>query len=210
VSGCDTKIDEKAEKYSPLIAALRRYWGWVEFIAFPFGHAGTTLTKTLNNLTATFFTVRPSVERSRASRGISNPAMDLNAKAHEFNLFKSLLDSITDLSQSRLLGIIRHKKRLVDALPRGDSSRVHPVSSPAQHQAAHHQGPPHTLIGRARHAPRRAQPSRRDGSTGKSQKHFPASAPSYPCPPIGLYTLCGPDVLHMASCKGFLSFFTRL
>jgi len=26
-------------------------------------------------------------------------------------------------------------------------------------------------------------------------------------PHIGLYTHCGPDVLHMPSCKGFLSFF---
>jgi len=25
---------------------------------------------------------------------------------------------------------------------------------------------------------------------------------------IGLYTLCGPNVLHMPSCKGFLSFFS--
>jgi hypothetical protein len=28
--GCDTKFDKKTEKYSPLIAALRRYWGRVE------------------------------------------------------------------------------------------------------------------------------------------------------------------------------------
>ena len=30
-------------------------------------------------------------------------------------------------------------------------------------------GPPHTLIGRARHAPRRAPPSRRDGGAGMSR-----------------------------------------
>ena len=41
--GCDVKSDKKTEKYFPLIAALRRYWGRVEFIAFPIGHAGTTL-----------------------------------------------------------------------------------------------------------------------------------------------------------------------
>ncbi len=68
----------------------------MEFIAFPIGHASTTLTRTLNNLTAAFSTVRPSVERSRASRGLSSPTMDLNAKAHDFILFKSLLDSVTD------------------------------------------------------------------------------------------------------------------
>ena len=109
--GCDTKFDKKTEKYSPLIAAFKRYWGRVEFIAFPIDHSGTTLTRTLNNLTAAFSTVRPSVERSRASKGISNPAMDLNAKAHDFNLFKSLMDSITDLAQPCLLDIIRNRKR---------------------------------------------------------------------------------------------------
>ena len=44
--------------------------------------------------------------------GISSPATDHNAKAHD--LLKSQLESITDLAQSRLLGIIRNRKRLVD------------------------------------------------------------------------------------------------
>jgi hypothetical protein len=154
----------------------------VEFVAFPIGHAGYTLTRTLDHLTAAFSTVRPPVERSRASMGISSPATDHNAKAHDFTLFKSLLDAITDLAQSRLLGIISNRKRLVDALPRGDSGRAHPIPPLAHHQTVQQQGPPHTLIGRARHAPRRAQPSRRDGGTGKYHKHFPAIAPSYPCP----------------------------
>ncbi len=59
--GCDIKFEKKTEKYSPLLATLRRYWGRVEFIAFPIGHAGTTLTKTLDHLTAAFFIVRPTV-----------------------------------------------------------------------------------------------------------------------------------------------------
>jgi len=42
--GCDVKFDKKTEKYSPLVAALIRYWGWVEFIALPIDLAGTTLT----------------------------------------------------------------------------------------------------------------------------------------------------------------------
>jgi len=108
----------------------------VEFVAVPIGHACTTLTKTLNYLTAAFFTIRPSVERSRANMGIVSPATDHNAKAHDFTLFKSLLDSITDLAQSRLLGIIRNRKHLVDALPRGDSSRPHQVPPPTHRQAA--------------------------------------------------------------------------
>jgi hypothetical protein len=94
--GCDIKFEKKTEKNSPLITALRGYWGRVEFIAFPISHAGTTLTKTLNNLTAAFCTVRPSVERSRASRGISNPAKYFNANTNNYTMLKSLLDSITD------------------------------------------------------------------------------------------------------------------
>ncbi len=60
--GCDIKFDENTDKYSPLIAALRRYWERVEFIAFPIGHAYTTLTMTLEHLTAAFSAVRPAVE----------------------------------------------------------------------------------------------------------------------------------------------------
>jgi hypothetical protein len=55
--GCDVKFDKKIEKYSPFIAALRKYWGRVEFVAFPIGHAGTTLTRPLDHLTAAFSTV---------------------------------------------------------------------------------------------------------------------------------------------------------
>ena len=55
--GCDVKFDKKTENYSPLIVALKRYWARVKFIAFPIGHAGTTLTTTLYHLTAAFSTV---------------------------------------------------------------------------------------------------------------------------------------------------------
>ena len=73
---------------------------------------------------------------SRASMGASSPPTDHNAKAHDFTLFKSMLDLITDLAPSRLLGIIRSKKRLVDDIPRGDSHRAHPVPSHARHHVA--------------------------------------------------------------------------
>jgi hypothetical protein len=57
--GCDIKFDKKTEKYSPLLTALGKYWGKVEFVVFPIGHADTTLTRTLSHLTAAFSTVRP-------------------------------------------------------------------------------------------------------------------------------------------------------
>jgi hypothetical protein len=37
-----------------------------------------------------------------------------HARTHDYNLFKSLLDSLTDLAQSRLLGFTRNKKHLLD------------------------------------------------------------------------------------------------
>ena len=71
--------------------------------------------------------------------------MDHNAKTHDYTLFKSLLDSLTDLAQSRLLGIIRNRKRLVDALPVGvsrhransDASPAHYLATPQQEAATH-------------------------------------------------------------------------
>jgi len=80
---CEIKIEKKTEKYSPLVAVFREYYGRVEVIAFPIGRAGTTLTKTLDHLTAAFSTVRPSVERSQASRGAASPATDHNARIHD-------------------------------------------------------------------------------------------------------------------------------
>ena len=113
----------------------------MEFIAFPIGHVGMTLTRTLHQLTTAFSTVRPITGSSSTSRGDSFPAMDHNAKTHDYTLFKSLLDSLTDLAQSRLLGIIRHRKRLVDALPGGVSRhRAHSDASPAHHMATPQHG----------------------------------------------------------------------
>ena len=135
--GCAIKIEKKTEKYSRLIAALGRHWGRMELIAFPIGHAGTTLTKTLDYLTAAFSTVRPTVETSRASRGATSPATDHNAKTHDFNMFKSLFDSLKDLAQSCLIGIIRNITRVGDALPEGVSHRrAHSGTSLAHTQLA--------------------------------------------------------------------------
>ncbi len=60
--GCEDKIVAKTNKYSSLVAALKKYWEKVDLVAFPIWHAGTTLTTTLTHLTAAFSTVRPRVE----------------------------------------------------------------------------------------------------------------------------------------------------
>ncbi len=54
--------------------------------------------------------------------GNTYPVTDHTARTHDYNRFKSLLDSLTDLAQSRLLGIIINRKRLVASLP-GSVSR---------------------------------------------------------------------------------------
>ena len=113
----------------------------MELITFPIGHAGTTLTETLDLPNAIYFTVRPCVERTRANRGAASPATDDNARTHDYNMFKSLLDSLTDLDQSRLLGIIRNMKRIVDDIPGGvGQHRAHSKASLSHHHAAHRQG----------------------------------------------------------------------
>jgi hypothetical protein len=153
--GCVEKLEEKSSKYAPLLAALRRYWGRVEFIAFPIGHAGTTLTRTLHELTTSFSSVRPITGRPSTSAGVTSLAMDHNAKAHDYTLFKSLLDSLTDLAQARLLGIIRNRKRLVDIVPGGVSRhRAHSDASPAHQRATPRQeAATHTLRTRTTRAP---------------------------------------------------------
>jgi len=85
----------------------------VEFVVISIGHAGPTLTRNLDHLTAVVSTVRPRVHHTNAKKGTSLPNTDSNAKSHDYRLFKSLLDTLTDLEQSRLLGIIRNRKRLV-------------------------------------------------------------------------------------------------
>jgi hypothetical protein len=136
--GCEDKIEAKTNKYIPLIAALKKHLGTVEFGAFPLGHACTTLMATLNHLTAAFSTARPRVERTRATRGNTYPVTDHTARTHDYNMLKSLLDSLTDLAQSRLLGILSNRKRLVASLPGSVSRhRVYSAANPTHtHDAA--------------------------------------------------------------------------
>jgi hypothetical protein len=135
--GCDKKHNEKTEKYYPLFAALKKYWGRMEFVAIPIGHAGTTLSRTLDRLTAAFSTARPLADQTRASTGTIQPTIDSNARNHDYRMFKSLLDSLIDLAQSRLLGIIRNKKRLVDGLQGAVSRhRAHSAATPPHSQVA--------------------------------------------------------------------------
>ena len=110
----------------------------MEFVAIPIGHAGTPLIRTLDHLTAAFSTVRPRVDHASASGGTPHPIMDSNGTSHDYRMFKSLLlDALADLAQSRLLGIIRNMKRLIDSLQGAVSRhRAHSGATPSHTQAA--------------------------------------------------------------------------
>ena len=135
------KHTEKTEKYTPLVAALKQRWGRVEFVAIPIGHAGTALTRTLDHLTAAFSTVHPRVDHTNDIKSTSLPNTYSNAKSHNYLLFKSLMDALADLAQSRLLGIIRNKKRIVEALPGAiRRNRAHSAATSTHTHAATQQG----------------------------------------------------------------------
>jgi len=163
--GFDKKHTEKTEKYSPLVAALMQYWGRVEFVAIPIGHAGTTLSRTLDHLTAAFSTARPRVDHTNANKGTSQPITDSNAKSHDYLLFKSLLDALIDLAQSRLLGIIRNRKRLVEALPGAiRRARAHSAATPTYTNATSQHGlATHTHRTRTTRVPEGPQSHKRAG-----------------------------------------------
>jgi hypothetical protein len=142
---------KKTEKDFPLVVALKQYWRRVEFVAIPIGHAGTTLETTLDHLNAAFSTVRPRTDLTSTSEDTSQPDTDYNARSHDYCLFKSMLDALTDLAQSRLLGINSNKKLLVGSLSRAvGRSRAHPTALPqhaqiaAQQKAATHTHRPRT------------------------------------------------------------------
>ena len=41
--GCQKRLQEKTDKYTPLVIAIKTVWGKVELVAVPIDHAGTTL-----------------------------------------------------------------------------------------------------------------------------------------------------------------------
>jgi len=117
----------------------------MELVDFPIGHACTKLTMTLDHLTAAFSIARSS-GASKSQHGRLYPRYTAHdASIHDFNLFKSLLDYIKQLAQSRLLGINSNKKCLVDALPReairhlaNSAAILDPILAARRHGAAAH------------------------------------------------------------------------
>jgi hypothetical protein len=111
--GCHEKYKQKTDKYFPLLTALRKYWGRVELICIPIGHAGTTLVDTANDFADALAKVRPSIAAQRKGKGHKTPEISSTALLHDKRIAKTLLNKLCLLAQTRLLGIIAHRQKKI-------------------------------------------------------------------------------------------------
>jgi hypothetical protein len=111
--GCHEKYTQKNEKYLPLLTALRKYWGRVELVCIPIGHAGTTLIDTANDFASALAKVRPSIAALRKNKGHKTPDTSPTALLHDKRIAKTLLNKLCSLAQTRLLGIIAHRQKKI-------------------------------------------------------------------------------------------------
>ena len=125
--GCTERQEEKTAKYAPLVAALKRHWGAVEFVCIPIGHAGTTLLSTINDLSSALARVRPPFTAQRRRQGCKQPDVDTKALKHDKTLVKTLLDALCTLAQDRLVGIFQNRTKEIRLL---DPARTHPPFKP--------------------------------------------------------------------------------
>lgn len=114
--GCVERRAAKQAKYEPLIAALRKHWGAVEFVCVPIGHAGTTLQCTIDDLASALARVRPHFAAQRRRLGHKQPDVDAKALKHDKTLVKTLLDNLCILAQDRLVGIFHNRTKEIRAL----------------------------------------------------------------------------------------------
>jgi hypothetical protein len=66
--GCHKKLKKKITKYNLLVTTLRHYWGRVDLICIPIGHAGTTLNDTATDIATTLAQVHHSIAATRKQR----------------------------------------------------------------------------------------------------------------------------------------------
>ena len=98
--GCHKKYTQKTDKYLPLLTTLRKYWGRVEFVSIPIGHAGTTLSDTANDFAAALAKVRPSIAAQRKGKGHKTPDTSSIALLHDKRIAKTLLNKLCLLAQA--------------------------------------------------------------------------------------------------------------
>ena len=136
--GCHEKYTQKNEKYLPLLTALRKYWGRVELVCIPIGHAGTTLVDTANDFAAALAKVRPSVAALRKNKGHKTPDTSPTALLHDKRIAKTLLNKLCSLAQARLLGIIAHRQKKI-----GEQEASRNLSTTSTLPTARHTAPRH-------------------------------------------------------------------
>jgi hypothetical protein len=125
---CHDKYTQKIDKYLPLLTALRNYWGRVELVIIPIGHAGTTLIDIANDFASALAKVRPSIAAQRKRKGQhKTPDTSSTALLHDKRIAKTLLDKLCSLAQTRLLGIIANRQKKI----RGQESSRNCLTIPA-------------------------------------------------------------------------------
>jgi hypothetical protein len=120
--GCHKKRKEKTDKYNPLMTTLRRYWGRVNLVCIPIGHAGTTLNDTATDVATTLAQVRPSIAATRKQKGHKTPEKSKAVLIHDTRTAKALLDKFCSLAQTRLLGIIAHRQQKIKEQTTGSTN----------------------------------------------------------------------------------------
>ena len=81
--GLNDKLAKKTEKYHPLLCALRLYWGRVELVCIPIGHAGTTLLDTATDIATALAKARPSTTAKRTTKTQRTQDINKSALIHE-------------------------------------------------------------------------------------------------------------------------------
>ena len=149
--GCHEKYTQKTEKYLPLLTALRKYWGRVEFVSIPIGHAGTTLIDTANDFASALAKVRPSIASDRKRKGHKTPDTSSTALTHDKKIAKALLNKLCLLAQTRLLGIIANRQKKIREQGSSKNCFTTPATLSARRTAPRHPPtstlrPPRTTI----------------------------------------------------------------
>jgi hypothetical protein len=145
------------DKYASLVTARKDIWGKVELVAVPIGHAGTTLAAISHSLAQVLSDTILEIAQARSKRQVINPDTESAARTHDSSIFKSLMEALSKLAQSRLIGIIHNRQSLVHNQEREISrTRAHSVATSAHTQGIHKQGGAHTSTRCMQHSSRRA------------------------------------------------------
>ncbi len=82
------QLEEKTQKYQPLMEELKKEWGDVHRVCVPIGHVGTLLAETAEHMAMALATRRP-----RASQGKTTDDLSANHHAlpHDRKIANNLL-----------------------------------------------------------------------------------------------------------------------